>query len=48
MGNAQNSSLDEEFTKPVKPLTDQEIELVKECWNGIAVKEDLGMTIMIR
>lgn len=46
MGNT--STIDDEFKKPISPLTDNEINLIKECWNEIERKEDLGMAIMIR
>ncbi len=47
MGNSA-ATIDDEFKQPISPLTDQEIELVKECWDDIPVKEELGMAIMIR
>lgn len=46
MGNT--NTIDDEFKKPVSPLTDNEINMIKECWNDIEKKEDLGMAIMIR
>lgn len=47
MGNS-NTALDDEFVQPISALTDQEIEIVKEGWDDIEVKEELGMAIMIR
>ena len=47
MGNS-NTALDDEFVQPISALTDQEIEIVKESWDDIEVKEELGMAIMIR
>lgn len=47
MGNTASHDT-EEYQKPVAPLTDQEIGYVKDCWDEIASKQDLGMAIMIR
>ena len=43
MGNSNNG-----FDKPVEPMTEQEISLVKECWDSIEDKQALGMAIMLR
>ena len=47
MGNL-NNTCDDDFSQEQSPLTDQEIALVKDCWEDIEKKEDLGMAIMIR
>ena len=48
MGNTTNTNLDNEYKETPLPMTSQEIALVKERWDDITNKEELGMNIMIR